>query len=234
MLRIGHRGACGYETENTLASFQKAMDLKVDMIEFDVQLCKSGEAIIMHDEKINQTTNGKGAVKNLSLDEIKKVDTRNGERVPTLNEALALIDRKVLINIELKSLGTALAVADSIAKITQDGKWKTDDFLISSFNWNELEKFHELLPEIKTGILVGSRIKGLFQYSQKNILHEAKKMNAYSVHFPLSGLSKSKAHDMQKNGLKVFVYTVNEFSDIKQMEEFGVDGVFSNYPDRIS
>src|SRR3989344_9380836 len=107
MLKIGHRGACGYAPENTLKSFQRAIDLGVDAIELDVQLCKSGELIVMHDNTVDRTTDGSGFIKKLKLKDLKKLDAGEGERIPTLEEVLNLVDRRVKVNIELKGPKTA-------------------------------------------------------------------------------------------------------------------------------
>ena len=94
MIIIGHRGAMGYEPENTLRSFQKALDLGVDMIEFDVHLCKSGELVVFHDEKVNRTTNGQGYIAQKSLEKLKELDAGQGEKIPTLEEVLDLVKGK--------------------------------------------------------------------------------------------------------------------------------------------
>ncbi len=101
-LKIGHRGACGYEPENTLRSFKRALDLQVDMVEFDVYTLAGGEIVIIHDDKVNRTTNGHGYVLDKNFEEIRKLDAGQGEKIPTLEEALDLIDKKCQVNIELK------------------------------------------------------------------------------------------------------------------------------------
>jgi len=102
-LKIGHRGAMGYQPENTLISFEKAIQLGVDMIEMDVEKCKTGELIIIHDQKVDRTTNGEGYVADFSFEEIKKLDAGNGEKIPTVQEVLNLVKNRVKINLELKN-----------------------------------------------------------------------------------------------------------------------------------
>ena len=94
-LRIGHRGARAYAPENTLRSFARALELGVNAIEFDVRQTKDGQLIVMHDDKVDRTTTGKGLVKDLSLKEIKELDAGDGERVPAFGEALDFIGGKV-------------------------------------------------------------------------------------------------------------------------------------------
>src|SRR3990167_11327492 len=130
MLKIGHRGACGYAPENTLKSFQRAIDLGVDMIELDVQLCKSGELVVIHDDTVNRTTDGSGFVKKIKLKNLKKLDAGEEERIPTLEEILNLVDRRVKVNIELKGPKTAKPVLKLIDEYIKTKGWNIDDFII--------------------------------------------------------------------------------------------------------
>ncbi len=120
MLKIGHRGAMGYAPENTLGSFAKALELGVDGIELDVHVCKSGEVVVIHDERVDRTTNGKGQVKEMTLKELKELDAGKGERIPTLEEVLDFVDRRAFIDIELKAEGIGNSVADIVRKYIQE------------------------------------------------------------------------------------------------------------------
>ena len=117
MLIIAHRGASGYEPENTLRSFRKAIGLKSDAIELDVQLTKDNKLVVIHDETVNRTTNGKGKVKDLTLRELRKLDAGKGEKVPTLEEVFNLVKRKVKIHVELKGNNIAKPVNDLIKNL---------------------------------------------------------------------------------------------------------------------
>jgi len=145
--KIGHRGASGYEPENTLIAFEKAIELNVDGIELDVHLCSDGELIVIHDETIDRTTNGKGVVNKFTALELKKYG------IPTLIEVFDLVNRRCFINIELKGIETAKPVNDLINHYISDKKWKINDFLISSFDWNMLEKIQLLNPKIRICVL---------------------------------------------------------------------------------
>ena len=118
-LKIGHRGAKGHVAENTLESIKKAMLLKVDMIEIDVHLCKTGELVVIHDEELGNTTSGNGVVSDKSLAQIKSFRTREGYQIPTLSEVLELIQDKVILNIELKGEGTAEPVLKCLQKFPE-------------------------------------------------------------------------------------------------------------------
>src|SRR5688572_11377286 len=127
ILNIGHRGAKGHLPENTLASFQKAIDLGVDGIELDVHLSKDGEILVIHDETIDRTTNGKAIVKQHSLDVLKTYRIDHQFEIPTLAEVFDLVNRKCLVNVELKVGETAKPVVDLIEKYVLEKGWEYTD-----------------------------------------------------------------------------------------------------------
>lgn len=225
VFKIGHRGAMGTEPENTLRSFSKALELGVDMIELDVHLCKSGELVVVHDNKVDRTTNGKGYVSRKSLAELKILNAGKGEKIPTLPEVLDLIDGKVKINIELKGKETARLVAELIEKYVSIHNWQYENFLVSSFDHLELKKFHKLNPAVKIGIL--------FKRAPLRLSSLIEKLNPWSIHPPLKIVNRKFVDAMHKKGKQVFVWTVNEKKDIGRMRALGVDGIFSDFPDRL-
>lgn len=225
LFRIGHRGACGYEPENTLASFRKALKLDVDMIELDVYVCKSGEIVVIHDDKVDRTTDGNGYVIKKTFEELRELDAGKGEKIPTLIEVLDLINRKVKVNIELKGVKTAERISDIIEEYVNEKNWKYEDFQVSSFNHYELQKFKGLNSNVKTGALVCGIPLGDAKFAEE--------LGSYSVNPSLEFINKKFVDDAHKRKLKVFVYTVNDLDDIENMKKIGVDGIFSNFPDRL-
>jgi glycerophosphoryl diester phosphodiesterase len=221
VLRIGHRGAAGYEPENTMLSLNKAVELGCDATEIDVHVCASGEVVVIHDDIVDRTTDGTGAVSELTLDELKSLDTGKGERIPTLREVLSALKGRVSLNIELKGQGTPQPVFD----IIETSNWTNEELLLTSFDWNLLEEYHELDPDARVGPL-----------AHVNIFHAARfasKIDAYCVN-PIHHLcSRSFVRKTHKRGLKVYTWTVNEFDDIEKMKDLGVDGIISDYPDRV-
>lgn len=228
MIKIGHRGACGYEPENTLLSFKKALELNADMVELDVRVCKTGELVVIHDEKVDRTTNGKGYAAEKSFKELKELNAGKGEKIPALYEVLDLINQQAKINIELKCKGTAKAVSEVIKKYVKEKGRSYDDFLISSFDYNELLRFSKLSPNFKIGVLVK-----MAEHIPRGFMEFAEKVSAYSINLPLKFVSKKLVEDIHKKGMKVFVWTVNDKDDIKRMKEMEADGIFSDFPDRI-
>ena len=225
VLRIGHRGACGYAPENTLSSFRKALELNVDMVEFDVHRCGSGEIVVIHDENLERTTDGKGPVSEKSYEEIACLHAGGGEKIPLLEEVLDLLDARSAVNIELKGEGTAGPVLEIVKKYLSERAWSTDDFLLSSFSLGELIASRELSPIIRIGLLVSSGEVPSFD--------AARELSAYSIHFPLDSVSEEMVQESHRRGLKVFVWTVNERAEVKTVKALGVDGIFSNYPDIV-
>ncbi len=219
MKKIGHRGASGYEPENTLISFKKAIYFNADGIELDVHLSSDGQLVVIHDETIDRTFNGKGAVKELTALELKKYG------IPTLIEVFDLVHRRCFINIELKGIGTTKPVNDLINHYISDKKWEITDFLVSSFDWNMLEEFHLVNPKIRIGVLTEESIEAALAFS--------KKVKAFSIHPDYVLLSKENVALMQKNGFEVFPWTVNSEEDIQKIKSFNVNGIISNFPDRI-
>jgi len=223
---IGHRGASGYEPENTLASFKRALMLGVDMIELDVYVIKSGELVVMHDNTVNRTTNGTGRIENLSFQQLRHLNAGHGEKVPLLSEVLDLVNKKVPVNIELKGRGTAEPVADMIEAYISKKDWADDLFLVSSFNHSELITFMKLQPTIHAGALFVGR--------PRHLLTAIKKEGAYSVNLNATFITNKTVQEAHSQGLRVFAYTVNGEKVADRMEALHVDGIFTNYPDKIA
>jgi glycerophosphoryl diester phosphodiesterase len=225
MLKIGHRGARGYEPENTLISFKKAIDMHVDGIELDVHLSADGEIMVIHDETVDRTTNGKGFVNQLSLPELKRLLINKEHTVPTLTEVLDLVNQKCFVNIELKSYETADKVVDLIEKYILEKNWNYSHFLVSSFDWNALQQVTFLNSEIPIGVLTETDLELAFAF--------AKFIQAKSIHPYFHLLTPENTVRLQEKGLQVYPWTVNEPEDIKKIKSYNVNGIITDFPDRI-
>jgi glycerophosphoryl diester phosphodiesterase len=230
---IAHRGASAEAPENTLAAFEKALEFPfVKMIELDVYAIPTGQLMVIHDDKVDRTTNGKGYVMESSFEYLRSLDAGSGslkskrggkpERIPTLNEVLDLIDRKVRVNIELKGEHTAEPVKKVIELYIARG-WRPDDFLVSSFHHEELRKFKRLMPKIPVGVLFVGIPLGYAAYAQK--------IKAYSLNLSIEFINKEIVEDAHRRGLKVFCWTLKEADEIARMCRLGVDGIFVNDPE---
>ena len=224
-LVIGHRGAMGYETENTLASIQKALDMGVDMIEIDVFNIKSGETVVFHDERLERLSNAGGNIEEYNFFDLRQVILDGNHRIPMLQDVLKLIDNKVTLNIELKGDGTTNRVNFITDYYIRERGWSPKNFVISSFNWDELRKMRESNPDIAIAVLT--------EEDPLEAIEVAKELNAVAINPWFKTLTEENVQKIQDEGFKVFTYTVNEPADIEQVTEFGVDGIFTNYPDRV-
>jgi glycerophosphoryl diester phosphodiesterase len=225
ILKIGHRGAKGYEPENTLLSFQKSIDLGVDGIELDVHISSDGEIIVIHDEKINRTTNGEGFVTDFSLTELKSFRINEKHTIPTLKEVLDLVKQKCFVNVELKGNGTAKPVVALIEEYVLEKNWEYSHFIISSFDWNALKEVRSLNSKIPIGILTYTDLDLAIAF--------AKFIKAEAIHTHFHLLTKENTKQIQENGQLVFPWTVNEIEDIQKMKLFNVNGIISDFPDRV-
>ena len=225
MLKIGHRGAKGYEPENTFVSFQKALDMEVDGIELDVHLSADGEIIVIHDETIDRTTNGKGFVNALSLCELNAFRIDSKHQIPTLQKVFDLVNQDCFINIELKSYEATDKVVSLIEKYVAKKGWKYDRFLVSSFDWNALQQVAFLNDEIPIGVLTETDLDLAVAF--------AKFIQAKSIHPHFHLLTKENTAQIQEKGLQVFPWTINEYEDIQKIKTFNVNGIITDFPDRI-
>jgi glycerophosphoryl diester phosphodiesterase len=219
MIKIGHRGAKGYVAENTLASFKKAIELSADAIELDVYLSSNNEIVVIHDETIDRTTSGKGFVKDFTSETLKQYG------IPTLIEVLDLVNNNILVNIELKSYNTFEKVVYLIEKYVLEKNWDYNNFLVSSFDWDALQQVRFLSDKIPIGVLTESDLELAFSFS--------KFIKARSIHPYFNLLNEENTKKMQEKGLQVFPWTVNEFEDIQKMRSLQVDGIISDFPDRL-
>ena len=224
-LIIGHRGAMGHVTENTIPSIKKAIELGVDGIEIDVFKCKSGEIVVFHDKKLDRLTNSSGYIEDLSYDSINKIKVMGKYRIPQLIEVIDILPNEIFLNIELKGEETVKKVNEIITEFINRTESKLDRFIISSFNWKELEKFRLFNSKIPIAVLTDT--------TPLNAISVAKKLNAVAINPNYKLLNKNTVNEIKKEGLKIFPYTVNSLNDIDKMKTFRVDGIITDYPERI-
>jgi len=219
-LKVGHRGAVAYEPENTLRSFQKAIELGVDAVELDVRKTKDNELVVIHNADVNKTTDGNGLVSELTLDAIKQFVAENGEHIPTLAEVLDFVGKRVKTFVELKETGMEKQVIDLIRK-----KGLIENTIIVSFNENVLRTVRELNDEVATGLIY---------VRHKNPIQAALELKAdylLSLYRFTHSANIKKAHE---NGLKVIVWTINKKEEVAEYRKKGVDGIATDKPDILN
>lgn len=221
----GHRGAMGHETENTLASIKKGMELKADMLEIDVFKIKTGEMVVFHDDDLDRITNAKGKIEDYSFDDLRKVLVAGKHQIPTLQEVIEAIDKKVVLNIELKGTNTATDTYRIIEEYKKKG-WSNKNFFISSFRVDELQTMRSLSKEITIGLLA-------YKDPIANIIKTAKTLSAQAINPYYKTLTTENVAIMKANNFKIYPWTVNEPIDINNLQALKVNGIITDYPERI-
>jgi glycerophosphoryl diester phosphodiesterase len=239
---VAHRGASGYAPENTMAAIKKAITMGVDMIEIDVQLSKDKEVVLMHDLTVDRTTNGKGKVRDLYLEEIKKLDAGKwfsseflGEKVPTLEEVIQAINGQCKLLIEVKRVKSKkLEIENKIVQLIN--KYNAYNWcIVQSFETQVIKNIQELDKSIECHKLVTMNISVLPLHIDSRIktgtIYKYKTVQSINPYFKM--LNKRKVNKIHSRGQKIITWTVNEPEDMKRMIEMGVDGIITNYPDRL-
>lgn len=229
---LAHRGASAYAPENTIPSFELAIEQGADGVELDVHLTKDGELAVIHDERVDRTTDGKGFVKDFSMDELKKLDAKNGmdefanARIPTLGEVYGLLARtKMTVNVEIKTdIMEYPHICDKLL-VLEDKYRMNGRILYSSFNHYTMMEMLRLRPEARTGLLYMSIMASPWNYAQKQ------GAAALHPHF----ITFSKTPDMAVNcirrGIDVNIWTVDDPIWIKRLSDLGVTSLITNKPD---
>jgi len=223
MICIGHRGARGYAPENTLLSIELALEQGARWIEIDVRE-HHGELIVIHDKYLERTTNGIGHIYQHDLDALKQFDAGNEQSIPTLMEVIKHIDRRAILNIELKDMASAQPTLKLINQCLNEG-WAYNDFLISSFYHHALREIKQAKPLLRTGALCASVMIDYAKFAQD--------LEAWSINLCLESINQEIVNDAHNRGLKVLVYTVNDVRQFEDLFQMGVDGVFTDYPLRF-
>ncbi|WP_037341772.1 glycerophosphodiester phosphodiesterase family protein [Salinicoccus luteus] len=237
-LNIAHRGASGYAPENTMAAFDKALEMKADYIEIDVQLSKDGEVVLMHDAMVDRTTDGSGRIDAFTLEELRRLDAGNwfgpqfvGEQIPTLEEVLDAYRGKIGILIEIKNASQHPGIEEKIAGALEErnmDKPNNGKIIVQSFDHGSIARFNALLPNVDTGVLVGYDAEGISdaQLAQFSTYADYVNPNHQMVDADLV----SRIHDY---GMQIAPYTINDQSRINELMDYGVDGIISDYPDLV-
>jgi glycerophosphoryl diester phosphodiesterase len=220
VLRVGHRGAAGHAPENTLASVEKAISLGADLVEVDVQRTSDGHLVIIHDKRVDRTTNGTGVVSEMSLRALRELDAGAGQRIPTVEELLQTAHGRVGLILELKIKGLAEQVCKSVHLSGFTGQ-----VIYASFMRDEGRSIKEADPRAMT--------MALFGRLPHDPVMAALKAKATHIGFSYLTITKSLVETCHQRGLVAFAYTVNDQRDIKYVMSLGVDGIVSDFPDRL-
>ena len=216
MLRIGHRGARGHAPENTLLSVDAAIARGADMVEVDVQRTADGQLVLMHDKRVDRTTNGTGYVSEMTLAELRRLDAGGGQRIPTVRELVEHASGRVGLMLEIITPDIGSQLSEEIRDSDFSG-----DVMYASFLHDEL-----------ANVSGGARLV-LFEGIPVSGAAIALDAKATHVGISIESLTASFVASLHESGLAVYVYTVNDPRDILLVKSFHVDGVISDYPERI-
>lgn len=230
---FAHRGFSGKYPENTLLAFQKAIEAGADGAELDVQLTKDGEVVIIHDETIDRTTDGKGYVVDYTYDELSKFDASyiyRGQmgfnKIPTLREYFELVkDLDFVTNIELKTgINEYLGIEEKVYDLIKEFKLEKK-VIISSFNHFSVLRMKKIAPELKYGFLSEDWIINAGAYTASH--------DVQCYHPRFNNLIPEVVEELKKNGLEINTWTVNKEEDIRDLINKKIDILIGNYPDLI-
>ncbi len=221
ILRIGHRGAACHAPENTLAAIRAGISLGVDFIELDIQSTRDDRLIVIHDQSVDRTTNGTGFVSDLTGAQVQALDAGEGESVPTLEAALAAINSHAGAMLEVKAPNLGPAIYQTV-----QAAHFTSPVIYASFLHAEILAIHALDPHAKTLALIeGVPVSGADFAIEARATHAGISLDSATPDFVAA---------LHRAGLQVWVYTVNQPALIPQVIALGVDGIISDFPDRIS
>jgi glycerophosphoryl diester phosphodiesterase len=231
-LVIAHRGASAYEPENTLRAFRRAIELGADMSELDVHLSKDGQPVIMHNATVDRTTNGTGAIKDMTLAELKTLEASKGERIPTLQEVIDLVRGRCGLYIELKAEGTPAVVVDTLRANRFTSRQQA---IIGSFQPHLVQETKELAPEIATALLVGPVLPA------PQLIEGARLAKGDYVHLcwenrhpqPHTLLTPSLLGALRAAGLGIVTWHEEREDELAALRTLDVDAICSNTPDRV-
>ncbi|MGH0032507.1 MAG: glycerophosphodiester phosphodiesterase [Myxococcota bacterium] len=223
---IAHRGASAHAPENTLPAYELAVTQRADMIEIDLHRTRDGAIVITHDEEL-RGLGGAGEIADATLEEILALDAGDGERVPVLDEVLDRFGSRIPFNLELKR-GTAAPYAglEAATLAAVEARGLLADTLFSSFFDPVLEALRAASSEARIGVLVSGR-------APRGWLERAERFGACAVHFWAGLASEENVERAHAAGLRVHVYTVDDPAQMETLVERGVDGIFTNHPDRL-
>lgn len=229
MLKIGHRGASAHYPENTLLAFTQAIKMGANAVECDVYLCASGEVVVFHDRTLKRTTGSSGYIARTTLKDLKKLDAGNGEKIPTLKELLTVLTPKSTVIIEIKATAAAKPTADIINHFAKKEGVPYERMPVISFKPQHLKLVKSVNKNICVGLTPPERASAL----NASLIKKAVAAGMWSVNPSIKILNKDFVKAAHAANLKVFTWTANSTADIKKAYALGVDGIMSDWPEKL-
>ena len=219
---IAHRGGPG--PENSLEAINASLALGVDAIEIDLWYA-GGELLVTHDRRLDRQISGQGTLLDLPRDHLRALRLKNGEAIPTLEDVLRTVGERVLLNIEIKGPHCAAPLTEALLAHCHDNGGRLEQYLVSSFDHQQLHDMMQRLPQLKRGVLVAG--------IPLDYAGCCEALNAYAFNCSIDFLSPALVADTHRRGLKSWVYTANHPDEWRQLCALGVDGVFTDCPKQL-
>ncbi len=228
-LNLGHRGASGLAPENTRSAFRLAREHGADGVEFDVQLSRDGELVVMHDATLDRTTDGHGQVEQTDWRELRRLDAGRwfdarfaGEPVLTLQDVFDLLGGSFVLNLEMKATMELPDLPERVVACIQRNR-PGERLIISSFNWSLLERVRALDPALRIGVLYERDVDAAgYAHLHPDAIHPNRQL--------VTPVLVSTAH---ANKQAVNTWTVNDEMEMRRLIPLGVDAIITNYPERL-
>ena len=230
-LRIAHRGASGrgLAPENTLAAFEKALNIGVDMLEIDVRVTGDGQLIVLHDPSLDRTTDRAGIVREMVLEEIRQADAGDGGRVPILREVFDLARHRAPILLEIKSDFIAELVVQAIAEAEF-----SEQVVVQSFNPQTVERVKRLAPHLPASLLIGELPTTPSRFRARRLVSQVLEIGANTLSIWHATLTPPLIEEMRKRGIAVWAWTVDEEITMRDLAMMGVQGLVTNHPEVLN
>jgi len=234
---IAHRGASGlgHSPENTLPAFKEAIDIGVDCVECDVHCTKDDQIVVIHDATLNRTTNIKGSIADMTLDEIKKADAGSwfssefkGTQIPTLSELLVITKGNVINVIEIKAENITEKVINEVEKMKA-----INDVILQSFSTQTVKSIQEINPKIPRALLIGGQIPVRTMSGIMSLIQQTLEVGATTINVTSRIVTQKLINEVHKRAMSIWAWTVDDELEMKKLIKMGIDGITSNYPEKL-
>jgi glycerophosphoryl diester phosphodiesterase len=227
VVNVAHRGASGHFPENTLPAFEAAIAAGAAMCELDPQRTRDGAIVVIHDSTVDRTTDGRGKVAAMTLAQLRGLDAGSwrdssfaGTRIPTLAEALDFAHGCCGLNLELKAPGLEAELCHIVHDRQMDGR-----VLVSSFDWKAVANVRRVAPHLRAGLLANR--------GAARMIDAAVNLGAAAINPEVSMITERLCTEAHQRNLTVYAWTVDDASEMRRLIELGVDGIMTNYPERL-
>ncbi len=236
VIRIAHRGASGIAPENTLPAFEKALEIGVDAVEMDVYATRDGQVIVMHDGDVQRTTDGSGRISEMDFEQIRRLDAGRWfsdafreVQVPSLAEVLDRVRTHAIGVVEIKQPGIVPGVLQAIRDTHTE-----DEVVVISFSKDVLTDMHHSGAVIPTGLLIGHTDAPSEHDKATQLVQDTRRVGACLLNIAHSAITPEFAYEVRRRGVALWTWTADAPERMRELVEVGVNGITTNYPERLN